>query len=911
MTVYPIQANFSRGELSPRLHARIDIDYYKAGLKTCTNWTVMRQGGLRKRPGFQYVGEASDSRYAHRLIPFIFSTQQTYVIDFGYGYARPFVNGGFITTGGGTITGITKAATGVVTVASHGFVNNDRVLLTGVGGMVELNNREFLVKNVTTNTFELRDMLDAAYINTTGYTTFTSGGTAKKIVQVGTPYVLNDLPLLDFAQSADILTVAHPNYQPRELTRTSDTSWTTSTPTFKDGPYLDEPVNIANGVTPSARNVVHTGGTAASTLGASPGNAFDGNENTIVGTSTFGHSWTVTYTLGTTPSSAVCNNYYIQMGGNKGGLRAVTAWTFEGYDGTNWIVLHRVADQGSWGAGEKRFYDFVNQTAFTAYRMLFTACVGGDLDQGNGDGQGNHAPYWQFSETGWGYNGDYAPTMTLTFDNTTSINAGAGFDANDIGRHIRIYGSDAKWRWFVITGVTSTTVVTGRLYGYALPDTNKILRWKLGAWRAGSWPGKVSFYEARRVFARAYTDVNTVHMTKTADFYDFGVSQPLEDDDGIRVKLLSGQVDAINWLAEGQKLVIGTTGNIRILGKANESAGFGSSNFDQQKQVSNGAKELKPVQVGNVLLFADYYGKMLREFVYDFNQNSFVAPDVTILSDHLLQTGIVAMAYQAVPDSIVWIALADGSMVAMTYERDQKIVALTRVQVAPGDTGTSAYVESVCSVPGTTRDEVYVIVCRTIGGATKRYIERLSPEFDNMATSDGVFLDSSLTYSGSATGTVYGLNHLVGQTVWALADGQVVRNLTVAANGSITLPNSQTASKIHVGLPYTATLTTLALNEAGQQDGTGLGRRKLLNDVRVSVMDALGLKAKGTGSSLSFDIFQRQTDDPVNAQMNLRTGTYRVNFDMSWRDDGQFTLYSDDPLPCTLRGIILSATGEP
>ena len=890
MTVYPIQANFSRGELSPRLHARIDIDYYKAGLKTCTNFTALRQGGLRKRPGFRMVKEVKNSSKKVRLIPFIFSVLQTYVLEFGEGYMRPLVNGGIITTGGGNISAVTKANPAVVTLAAHGFSNGDRVYITGVGGMVELKNREFTVANVTSNTFELSG------INSTGYTTYTSGGIAKKIVEITTPYVEADLSTLDYAQSADVLTVCHQNYQTIEITRLSDSIWTVTTPTFKDGPYLDEPININNGIKPSIRNVVTDGGT----FGSGVSLLFDGNESTCAFKQA--GNWTISVTLAT---SSVCNNYYVQQGGVRSYQRAITAWTFEGYDGTSWNVLHRVADNGSWGAGEKRFFDFVNSTAFSAYRMVVTACVGGD----NGSKDPDKIDIMQVAELGWGYNGEYAPTMTLTFDNMAGVNSGAGFNSGDVGRNIRMYASDGKWRWFVITAVTSTTVVTGRMYGYGLPDTNKIFRWKLGAFRTGSWPAKVSVYQSRRVFARATNEVNTINFTKTADFYDFGTSQPLVDDDGIRVKLLSSQVNAITWLVEGDKMIIGTGANVRILGKANDNQGFGATNFDQRQQTTNGAKEIKPVAVGSVVLYADQFGKIIREFVYDLNQDGYVGPDVTILSDHLIANGVKEMAYQQVPDSIVWIVTEKGELVAMTYEREQKIVALSRITVAPGDDGTDAVVESVCSVPGTARHEVYVVVGRTIGGQMRRYIERLAPEFEYMATEDGIFLDSSLSYSGVPISQVSGLTHIPGLTVYALADGQVVRGLTVSADGSITLPNA--ASTIHIGLPYTATLTTLALNEAGQQDGTGLSRRKLLNDARISVMDTIGLKAKGVDSIDSFDLFLRDHDDPINAQMNLRTGTYPLNFDMSWRDDGQFTLFSDDPLPATIRGLILSATGEP
>ena len=135
MTIYPMQADFSRGELSPRLHARVDLAYYKSALAICTNWTILRQGGLRKRPGFKMVKEIKDSTKRVRLLPFVFSTTQAYVLEMGDLYARYFANGGLITTGGGTPTGITKANPAVVTLNAHGFVNGDRVYITGVGGM--------------------------------------------------------------------------------------------------------------------------------------------------------------------------------------------------------------------------------------------------------------------------------------------------------------------------------------------------------------------------------------------------------------------------------------------------------------------------------------------------------------------------------------------------------------------------------------------------------------------------------------------------------------------------------------------------------------------------------------------------------------------------------------------------------
>ena len=71
-----------------------------------------------------------------------------------------------------TITGITAANPAVVTATGHGYQNGDIVVITGVVGMVQVNNRAFVAANVSANTFELRG------VDGTGFTPYVSGGTA-------------------------------------------------------------------------------------------------------------------------------------------------------------------------------------------------------------------------------------------------------------------------------------------------------------------------------------------------------------------------------------------------------------------------------------------------------------------------------------------------------------------------------------------------------------------------------------------------------------------------------------------------------------------------------------------------------------------------------------------------------------
>lgn len=898
---YPIQANFSRGEASPKLHARVDVEFYKAMLKTCTNWTVMKQGGLRRRPSFLMVKEVKDSSKMVRLLPFNFGTPsngipQAYVIEAGNLYFRYIANGGIITDLGGTPSAATSANPGVFTQVGHGLVNGDKVYATGFAGdFAVLNNREFTVAGVAGNNYNIG-------VNTTGFAAYVAAaGLIKKIVETATPYLEADLAKLDYAQSADKFTVTHLSYQAKDYTRTSDTAWTATSVVFKDGPYLDEPISNVNGFTPSATNsivpkmtsnVLPSGTVVNSSASANAFLAFDQDPTTTINIPAATGWWEFT-----PAAPGVVDSLWIKADAENSS-RAPSAWQFQGWNGAAWVDVDTQNNQVSWGGGEVRFYNWVNTVSFSKYRILVHGTGG--------------AANITISEMGWGYNGDYAPTMTFTFDSVTDINDGTGFDANDIGRNIRIRASDGKWRFLIITAVGGTTTVTGRLYGYALPNLSKIYRWRLGSFREGSWPSKVGYYQSRRAFARSIKQPYNVWLSQTFGFTSFGTSSPLLDDDALSIAMLTGQVNGVMWIDDAESLAVGTTDNVRLIGKANQNLGFGASNFDHQTKSYIGTKEIKPVKVQNVLLYPDEFGRTLREFIFDFNTDAYVAPDITVLSEHLFKNGLSQMAYQKNPDSIVWCVMTDGSLVAVTYEREQKIVGITNCPVAIGDVGTTALVESVCCIPGTTRTEVYISVKRTIGGVTKRFIERLAPEFDyGLLVDVAVGVDMAMQYSGAATNKIYGAWHLIGQVINVLGDGVVYRAITVAADGTVTLPLAATAAKWTVGKAYQSFGDTLELASI-TPDGVHIGRRTLTGELFVSALNSLGLKLKGITARDGVDLWKRDNVlDPASGAMALRSGVFPTRFDNSWKDGGRFQFYVDDPLPCMIRAFVIGAEGEP
>lgn len=235
------QLSFSGGEISPALWARVDLLKYQTGLKQCKNFIVMRHGGVSNRPGTGFVAEVKDSTKAIRLIPFIFNSLQTYVLEFGNLYMRVHKNGVQLTEAAKTITGATQANPCVITATSHGYTNGDEVNITGVVGMTGLNSRNFKVANKTTNTFELQYM-DGTNVNSTSFGSYTSGGSSKKVYEISSPYAEADLSTFEYIQSADVITITHPTYEPRKLSRTGDINWTFST--FTWGSILNAPTSV-------------------------------------------------------------------------------------------------------------------------------------------------------------------------------------------------------------------------------------------------------------------------------------------------------------------------------------------------------------------------------------------------------------------------------------------------------------------------------------------------------------------------------------------------------------------------------------------------------------------------------------------------------------------------------------------
>jgi hypothetical protein len=237
------QRRFAGGELAPSQYANCDLVKYAFGLRTLRNMFVLGDGGVANRPGTSFVCEAKTSSKFSRMIPFAFNTEQTYILEVGDGYTRVMRYGSQVLETAKSITAITQANPGVLTIAGHGYANGEELYLAGIGGMTRLNTRNFKVAGVTANTFTLTYM-DGTPVNTTGFGAYTSGGTAARVYTISSPYAEADLREVQYVQSADIITLAHEDYSPREIRRTAHTAWTYGSLSFE--PSIGAPTSVAN-----------------------------------------------------------------------------------------------------------------------------------------------------------------------------------------------------------------------------------------------------------------------------------------------------------------------------------------------------------------------------------------------------------------------------------------------------------------------------------------------------------------------------------------------------------------------------------------------------------------------------------------------------------------------------------------
>jgi hypothetical protein len=295
-------------------------------------------------------------------------------------------------------------------------------------------------------------------------------------------------------------------------------------------------------------------------------------------------------------------------------------------------------------------------------------------------------------------------------------------------------------------------------------------------------------------------------------------------------------------------------------------------------------------------LYVQEKGKKIRELGYEFSSDKYGGNDLSIMSEHLFtDKNITEMSYASEPYGIVWCIRDDGVLLGLTYQRAHQVWGWHQHH-------TDGLYESTAVISEDSRDAPYFIVNRTIGGATKRYIERMEPRFTDDAV-NSFFVDSGLTFDGAPSTVISGLEHLEGEAIAALADGNEVKGLTVL-NGSITLPRA--ASKVHVGLSYLPAIELLDIDIASTTD-TLKAKKVSVSKVTIEVQDSRGgfvgprLDTGGTGQML--EIKPRFDSDGYDT-IKLKTFKEEINIDPQWTKGGGIRIEQRSPLPMAILSVI-------
>ncbi|HCM7359892.1 TPA: hypothetical protein N3288_002351 [Klebsiella aerogenes] len=817
MAVSWIQPSFSGGEIAPSLYGRIDMAKYQVALRKCDNFIVRQYGGVENRPGTQFIAAAKYPDRKCRLIPFQFSTVQTYALEFGHNYMRVIKDGGLVLT------------------------------------------------------------------------------TGDVIYELATPYADSDVFGLKFTQSADVMTIVHPSYPPKELRRYAHDNWQIVDVETKNGPFED--INVDESVT-----VYASGTTGTITLTAS--SAIFGSEQ--VGKLFYLEQpaidsvpvWETSKSTSIDDIRRADSNYYrANTAGKTGTLRpshtegmAWDGWGGTGDDdtGVQWEYLHS-------GFGIARIIavagDGLSATADVISRIPENA-VGSDKASykwaryawNSVNGYPATVVYYQqrlyfaassaYPQTIWASRtGDYKDfgKSNPVQDDDRIVYTYAGRQVNEI-RHLIDVGS------LVVLTSGGEFVATG--------DQNKVLT--------------PSSFSLSSQGSNGSSDVPPIAVSNIALFiqekgsvvrdlaYSFDVDGFQGNDLTILANHLFQKRSIIDWSFcivpfssafcvrdDGKLLVLTYLRDQQVFawspqssaGKYESTCGIGEGSEDAIYFVVNRTIN------GQVVRYIERLSS--RQFTNDL--------DAFFVDSGLSYDGRNTEGRTAT---------VSGGSGNWSYQVPYTLTMSGGSYFSAGDVGAQIQFPYTGTDPVDGTDVAMQLRCDIV-----------SVESGNSVTITAnrdippVLRNTTTTNWTMARQTFSGLDHLEGQTVNILSDASVEPQ-KVVTGGSVTL--EKPGGVVHIGLPINAQFETLDININGQE--TLLDKKQLISTVTLVVNASRGIWASTPGGQW-YEYPQREFefyDDPVEDA----TGKVEVKLDSNWEKNGRLKIRQTDPLPLSVLAVI-------
>jgi hypothetical protein len=928
-----IQRSFAAGEITPSLYARHDLTKYQTALALCRNFFVRRYGGVSNRSGTQKVGEY-DPNSNSKTFKFFFNAEESYAVIFTPLTITFEFRGEKVTLAAREITALTNANPAVVTVPSHGYASGDEVIIRGCGGMSEINDREFVIANVTTDTFELQALHDGAAINSSDYGVYTFTGTVEKVYKVASPYTSEQIPTLyAYAQSADVITVTHHKHKVKELSRLAHTNWTLTDVAFE--PSISPP----HGAT------IATSGTGS----------------------------TVRYRV-----TAVTKDAEESLHG-----RGATSYAISNVTVAAGVVTVTATGHTFINGEEVFLSGIVGPTALNDKTFAITGVAANVFNLVDFDGTGLPA---------------YVSGGTATFDSPTAYNTDTGTNKTLTIPAVTGAFEYNIYKQTVLTGSVFGLVGVARAYGGAItfvdqafipntaiqpPEKNTPFETE------GNFPQVSGYASQRRFFGNTENEPERVWGTRVGQYTNLcPKGQVITDNNPLEFVLNVNQVNEIrHFIENGRLLVLTSGGEHAFFGDA--SGKIGPFSLGQRQFSAYGSSSVAPVAAGANVLFIEGRTGLVQDIVWSDDRAGFAPVDRSIFAAHLFENhSIVAAAFQRVPDSILWCVRDDGILVGMTYLTEHEIAGWHQ-------SVTDGRILDVCVVPEEKEDTVYLMVERTINGQTRKFHEKLARR-NVSEVEDYVFVDCSVTIDGRNTepskqfgifgGTDWGheellslmpydasvrvsaedvgatfrltgadgqsvrievteyvsaiipylkgfpdetvptslqgvntatweraiktvknLHHLEGKAVSALGDGGVLADALVddepivVTNGRVDLP--QAAAVLHIGLPFIADMKTLDIERLNGE--TVVGKRKNIGAVTAKVEESRGLYAgqdEPVGDDPLQDLYEWKPEG-FDLGNEPTTGEAEIEIKSTWSTGGQVFIRQVSPLPITILAI--------
>ena len=708
-----IQPSLTGGELGPNLWGRVDMARYADSLKACRNFIVKPFGGVVNRPGFEYIATTKTSAKASRLVPFCFNESQTYVMEFGEGYLRFFQNGGEVVATS-IAAWVTATSYGVGDIHSHGGVNY------------------YCTTAHASGTFAT-DVAAGYWYAMTG-----------TLVEIPSPYLASELSSLKWAQCADLLVIVHPNHPPMGLKRYSNQKWTLTELALNTGPFQDVNADKSIAVSCSANiGDITLAATNSLFTSAHVGQLFYLEQRD------FGIAWLPNVAITAGDIRRADGKYYKALNSGTTGQNIPTGTLERWHDGgVDWAYLHS-------GFGICRITAVTNGTTASARVLSYMPTGATGVSYGsplaissisqNADGSTllyipNHGlTIGSYGYGTWQQSGNTAEFLMLM------IECGEPIISVPDGNHI---STNAGFIW------VSNAISRGTLYIVppSTPNVGNSSAWAFGSFGDPSiggpgYPSAVCFHQQRLVFGGTQNQPNSFWMSRTGDYTDFGISSPMVADDTITFTLASMKMDQIQSFLPLQQLVVFTNGGQWAVAGSSSEAMDATAPPVAKLQGFHGSSSLQSLPLGNSCLFMQSKAQNIRDLAYDWAANSYAATDLTIMAPHLFEGyQITEWAYHQAPYSCAWCVRNDGTLLGLTYFKEQQVAGWHRHD-------TDGSFESVCVVSEVAEDSLYAIVNRTVTGSTKRYIERMASRVVTDVR-DGFFVDSGLSVDGRNTGSI-------------------------------------------------------------------------------------------------------------------------------------------------------------